>query len=65
MARTPRAEAPSVPITVRFSPAERDRITEALRVNRQNMTEFVRDALMNAAEDCLERPFVIQNSVRH
>lgn len=56
MARTARAEAPSVPLPVRLSPAERERVKEAARVNGQNVSQFARDALVTAAEDCLEDP---------
>lgn len=54
MARKPRAEAPANPLPVRLSPAERERIEEAARVNHQRVSDFCRDALMDAAEDCLE-----------
>jgi uncharacterized protein (DUF1778 family) len=56
MARKPRAEAPAVPMPVRLSPAERERVQEAARVNNQKVSDFCRDALMCAAEDCLETP---------
>lgn len=49
-----RAEAPSVPVVIRFSPAELDRIKRAASVNRQDKSEFARDAIVTAAEDCLE-----------
>ena len=52
--RPPRAEAPAEPFRVRLSPAERDRVERAARVNRQRMSDFARDALVTAAEDCLE-----------
>lgn len=54
MSREARAEAPSVPVPVRLSPAERDRVKEAARVNNQKVSQFMRDALVTAAEDCLE-----------
>jgi uncharacterized protein (DUF1778 family) len=54
MARAARAEAPSVPLPVRLSPAERERVKEAARVNNQTPSQFVRDAIVTAAEDCLE-----------
>jgi uncharacterized protein (DUF1778 family) len=54
MARKLRAEAPAVPMPVRLSPAERARIEEAARVNHQKVSEFCRDALVTAADDCLE-----------
>ena len=54
MSRKARAEAPSLPMPVRLSPAERARVMEAARVNRQSISAFCRDALVTAAEDCLE-----------
>lgn len=54
MAGKPRAEAPSVPVPVRLSPAERARVMLAARVNHQRFSDFARDALVTAAEDCLE-----------
>jgi len=33
---------------------ERSRAEEAARVNRQTLSAFLRDALVTAAEDCLE-----------
>ena len=56
MSRHARAEAPSRPLPVRISPVERERIKLAARVNRQTVSDFARDALMTAAEDCLEDP---------
>lgn len=53
--RRARAEAPSIVQSVRLSPAERARVEEAAAVNRQRVSEFARDALVTAAEDCLER----------
>lgn len=52
--RRSRAEAPSVPVPVRLSPAERERVAQAARVNGQGFSQFMRDALVTAAEDCLE-----------
>lgn len=52
--RRPRAEAASVPLRTRLSPAERERVKLAARINHQNLSEFMRDALVTAAEDCLE-----------
>ena len=49
-----RAEAPSAPLTVRLSPAERERVEQAAKVNRLSRSQFSRDALLTAAEDCLE-----------
>ena len=54
MSRKIRAEAPSAPFHVRLSPAERDRVEKAARTNRQALSEFVRDAIVTAAEECLE-----------
>lgn len=54
MSRETRAEAPSVPVPVRLSPVELERVREAARVNNQTPSQFMRDALVTAAEDCLE-----------
>jgi uncharacterized protein (DUF1778 family) len=54
MARQLRAETPAKPLPVRLSDAERDRVKEAARVNGQNVIQFCRDALVTAADDCLE-----------
>ena len=51
-----RAEAPSVPVCTRLSPAERDRVDQAAIVNHQTASQFARDALVMAADDCLEKP---------
>lgn len=56
MSRRARAEAPSTPTTMRLSPAEHDRLVEAARLNRQTLSQFARDAIVTAAEDCLETP---------
>lgn len=50
----PRAEAPSRPFRVRLSPAERAIIERAAAVNHQNASQFARDALLEAAAECLE-----------
>jgi uncharacterized protein (DUF1778 family) len=55
MPRSPRAEAPSRPIRLRLSPDERVRVTTAATVNHQNISQFARDALVTAADECLER----------
>lgn len=52
--RRPRAEAPARPFRVRLSPAELERVEKAARVNRQEPADFARDALVTAAEDCLD-----------
>jgi len=54
MARKPRAEAPAVPFSVPLSPVEREIVTRAAGVNHQTLSQFGRDALLGAAEDCLE-----------
>lgn len=56
MSRHARAEAPSVPVPVRLSPAERERLALAARANQQTVSQFARDALVTAAEECLEEP---------
>jgi uncharacterized protein (DUF1778 family) len=40
---------------VRLSPAEKARVMTAARVNHQNLSQFARDALVTAADDCLEQ----------
>ena len=55
MARPSRAEAPSTPVPIRLSPAERESVREAARVNHQSVSQFARDALASAAGDCLEK----------
>lgn len=52
--RPPRAETKGRPLRVRLSPAERQRIEQAADVNGQNLSAFMRDALVTAADDCLE-----------
>ena len=54
MSRRPRAEAPAVPFSVPLSPAERERVRIAAQINHQTLSQFGRDALLDAAEDCLE-----------
>jgi len=60
MARPPRAEAPSRPVPIRLSPAERTRVLQAARVNHQTVSGFLRDAIVTAADECLERPVVLR-----
>lgn len=54
MGRHARAEAASTPLPIRVSPEERARIARAALVNRQSVSAFARDALVTAADDCLE-----------
>ncbi len=54
MSRQARAEAPSTPMPIRLSPAERERVERAAKVNHQTPSQFARDALVTAADDCLE-----------
>lgn len=54
--RKPRAEAPSIPTTVRLSPVESERLLLAAKANHQKASDFVRDAILTATEDCLEAP---------
>ena len=49
-----RAEAPSRPVRFRLSPAEREVTERAAKVNGQNLSEFIRDATLTAASECLE-----------
>ena len=39
---------------VRLSDAERVRLTQAAAVNHQTRSDFARDAITTAADDCLE-----------
>jgi uncharacterized protein (DUF1778 family) len=55
VSRPTRAEAPSVPLTIRVSPIERERLEQAARVNRQSLSQFSRDVLLDEAEECLEK----------
>lgn len=50
----PRAEAPRTPFRVRLSPDERAFVQEAAKANHQSMSQFMRDALVTAASECLE-----------
>lgn len=59
MSRPIRAEAPSLPLPIRLSPAERVRVELAAKANRQTPSQFARDALVTAAEECLETPIRI------
>jgi uncharacterized protein (DUF1778 family) len=52
--RPPRAEAAARPFLIRLSPAERERLEAAARANHQQPADFARDALVTAADDCLE-----------
>jgi uncharacterized protein (DUF1778 family) len=52
--RPPRAEAPAVPVNLRLSPCERQRALTAAAINHQSLAEFFRDAIVTAAEECLE-----------
>jgi len=56
MSRPCRADAPSVPLCTRLSPAERVRVAQAAKANHQTPSQFARDALVTAADDCLESP---------
>ncbi len=55
MSRPNRAEAPSQDFHLRLSPDERDRVELAAHANHQTPSEFGREALITAADDCLER----------
>jgi uncharacterized protein (DUF1778 family) len=51
-----RGETPSnAPVRVRLTEAERERVIAAARLNNQNISAFMRDALVTAADDCLEK----------
>lgn len=49
-----RAEAVSVVTNTRMSPAERERVKLAAKANHQTVSQFTRDVLLDAAEECLE-----------
>lgn len=52
--RKTRAEAPSRPLGFRFSPAEIERLELAAKLNHQSVSQFTRDVVLTAAEDCLD-----------
>lgn len=52
--RRPRADEKSNPVTIRLSPSELRRAAEAAHVNHTTLSNFVRDAILNATFDCLE-----------
>jgi len=56
MSHPNRAEAPSVALSTRLSPAERERIDQAAKANHQTVSQFARDAIVTAADECLEDP---------
>jgi uncharacterized protein (DUF1778 family) len=56
VSRPVRAEAASIALSTRLSPAERDRVDQAAKANHQTRSEFARDALVTAANECLEDP---------
>jgi len=66
MSRPNRAEATSGDFHLRLSPAERRRMDQAAKANHQTSSQFARDAIVTAADDCLETPtrspFVARNS---
>jgi hypothetical protein len=49
MPREPRAEAPSRPVGVRLSPGEVKWLSLAARLNRQSLSEFIREAALSKA----------------
>jgi uncharacterized protein (DUF1778 family) len=54
VSRPARAEAASRDFHVRLSPAERDRVDQAAKANHQTTSDFGREALVTAADECLE-----------
>ena len=52
--RPARNEEPTTAYAIRFTKAERAVIKKAARVNGQKPSEFARDAIVTAAEDCLD-----------
>lgn len=51
-----RGEDVSRVTSTRFTPAEQARVKLAAEVNHQTVSQFTRDALLDAAEECLEEP---------
>lgn len=49
-----RAEAPSKVAGVRLSPEEIARLKRAAEINNQKPSDFMRDAIVTAMEECLE-----------
>ena len=49
-----RAESPSKVASLKLSPEERARAAQAAEANHQTFSQFCRDAILTAAEDCLE-----------
>jgi uncharacterized protein (DUF1778 family) len=59
MPKLPRADSPAEVVGARLSREERERLEEAARLNRQSISEFVRDAIADRADATLdedERP---------
>lgn len=54
MSRRARADTPAAPLSTRVSQAERERIERAARENRQSLSQFQRDALLDRADQTLE-----------
>jgi uncharacterized protein (DUF1778 family) len=58
MSRQPRADTPSKSYSVRLSDNERKQIHKAASVNDQALPDFVREALLSAAEETLDEQFI-------
>jgi uncharacterized protein (DUF1778 family) len=54
VSRPTRAEAPGKTTSVKLSPAERERVEQAARLNRQSLSDFQRDALLDRADQTLD-----------
>lgn len=52
--RKPRAESAAKPVPVRLSPQELRRACEAAQLNHMTVGQFIRDAIVEASEDCLD-----------
>lgn len=52
--RQPRAGEASNPLSVRLSPEERRQAIQAAQVNNTTLSNFVRDAIVGAAMDCID-----------
>lgn len=54
VSRPTRTDAATADFHVRLTAAERDRVDQAAKANHQTNSQFARDALVTAADECLE-----------
>jgi len=65
VSRPLRGEAPGVPTCTRLTPAERERVEHAARVNHQSLSDFGHDAFLDRADQTLDpAPFVYETKLR-